>query len=413
MAFRFLGLEFSREKRAELTIESPSLSFSDWIDGAIGTKTNADITVTDQNSLTLSAVYGCVKIISETIAELPIDLFRLTDTGKEKVNNDISYLIGTSPNDLYSSYTFRQALQACALLYGNGYALIDWKKSDMTIKGFILLDPTKVEVKRVDKTGDVIYVVGEKMILEPWQVLHIKGMSLDGIVGLSPLTYHKESIANGLALQEFGNKFFGQGMLAMGILTRPTPFSSQKEVTSLRKEFEKAYKGRTNAQKVMIVDAGMDYKKISIDPEQAQFLQSRNYNVEDIARVYRVPQHMLQKLDRSTNNNIEHQSLEFMQYCMLPWVKNWEQELDRKLLKRADGTFWKFNLNALMRGDTVSRAQYYVQAIQNGWLTRNEVRELENMNTLPGLDAPLTPLNLTTNPENNGKDDTTDRTEDI
>jgi HK97 family phage portal protein len=149
----------------------------------------------------------------------------------------------------------------------------------------------------------------------------------------------------------------------------------------------------------------MDYKQISVNPDQAQFIASRNYNVEDIARIYRVPQHMIQKLDRSTNNNIEQQSLEFLQYCLLPWIKNWEQELDRKLLKKNSGQFFKFNLNALMRGDLKTRSEYYVKALQNGWLSPNEIRELENMNRREDGDIYLVPLNLTTNSTDNGKED--------
>jgi HK97 family phage portal protein len=402
---KLLGYEITREKRAELTIESPGLSFVDWLDG-MGGKSKADIAVTEDSALTLSAFYGCVKIISETIAELPIDLYKRTADGKEQVNDDISYLIGTEPNQYYSSYTFRQALQACALIHGNGYAYIERPKTSMKVRSLTLLDPMKVEVRVVAESKEVVYIIGGTQIVEPWQIIHIKGMTLNGITGLSPLKYHQESIASGLAMQEFGNKFFAKGTLATGIVTRPTEIT-QKGIDAIRKQWDKNYAGRANQHKVMVLDAGMDFKQLSINPEQAQFLQSRNYNVEEVARVFRVPQHMLQKLDRSTNNNIEQQSLEFLQYCMLPHIKNWEQELDRKLLKAKDH-FFKFNINALMRGDAKSRAEYYVKAIQNGWLTRNEVRMLENMNRLDGLDQPLTPMNLTTNPDDNEQDRETD-----
>jgi len=392
-------IEITRASRRSnvVTVESPSVSFADWIDGK---DPKTEYPVTDKTALTLSAVYACIKVISETIAELPLNLYTVTGDGKQEVDNDLAYLIGKNPNQNYSSYTFRQALMASCLLYGNGYAFIDRTKQSATPTRLVLLDPNKVEVKEVEGTGELLYVItnGTKQIpLEQWQVLHIKGMTLTGVLGLSPLESHAGMISSGLALQDFGNKFFTNGTLSTGIIKAPGKLD-QKAATSMRREWQRQYTGSKNLAKVIVLDAGQDYQQLSINPEQAQFLASRNYNVEDICRVYRVPQHMIQKLDRATNNNIEHQSLEFLQYCILPHCKNIEQELDRKTL-RDKRQYWKFNVNALMRGDAKSRAEYYTKMVNMGAMTRNEVRALENMNRIEGLDAPLQPLNMTTNLE--------------
>ena len=399
MAFRILG--YNIERRAKVVLGNPNTTLAQFIESLGFGTSYTGITVTDKSALTLSAVYACVKVLAETIAELPVDKFTRTATGKERVTDDIDHLVSTSPSPLYTSYQFRLAMQACVSLYGNAYATIDTAKNGKPSK-LTIVDPGKVEIKRVEESGEIIYVIDGKGVLEPWQMLHIKGMSFDGIVGLSPLAYHMEAISNGLALQEYGNRFFGQGSLASGVITRPGAISKEA-MQALRTEWETTYKGRDNQHKIMILDAGMKFDQISIAPEQAQFIASRNYNVQDIARVYRLPLHMVGDLSRSTNNNIEQQSLEFVQYTMLPWIKNWEQELDRKLIK-GNKEYFKFNVNALARGDMAARSAYYVQAIQNGWMSPNEVRELENMNRREGGDIYLTPMNLTTNPTNDGKE---------
>jgi HK97 family phage portal protein len=392
MALSIFGLTIQRR-----SLGNPAITFGEWLDGLDRSKSSADITVTDQKSLRISTVYAAIKVISETIAELPIDLFRRNETSKERVFNDIDYLIGTAPNDKYTSYSFRQALQACVLLYGNGYALIEFNSS-MTPKSLTLLNPTKVQPKVIEETGEVMYVIGGDKPVEPFQMLHIKGMSIDGVIGLSPIDYHKEVYGSGLALQETGNRFFANGTLATGIVTKAAAIDPAG-VKALRKQFKEHYSGRKNQHGVLVLDAGMDFKQLSVNPDQAQFLESKKFNVEDIARLFRIPPHMVGDLSRATNNNIEHQSLEFVKYTMLPWIKQWEQELDRKLLKKDRKHQFKFNLNALLRGDTRNRAEYYVKMLQNGVLSPNEVRMLENMNPRDGGDIYLTPLNLTTNPE--------------
>ena len=389
MALSIFGYKIERR-----SLGNPNVTFFDWIDSQDWSRSSADIRVTDKRSLTLSAVYACIKVISETIAELPLDLYRRNETSKERLFTDVSYLMSTSPSDRYTSYSFRQALQVCTLLYGNGYAYIDYTKS-MTPKSLTLLNPQKVECKILEETGSVVYIVNGTQVLEPYQMLHIKGMSLDGVVGLSPIECHKEAYGSGLALQEFGNKFFANGTLATGIVTKAGSIDAAG-VKALKKQFKEHYAGRKNQHGVLILDAGMDFKQLSINPDQAQFLESKRFSVEDIARLFRVPPHMVGDLSRATNNNIEHQSLEFTKYTMLPWIKQWEQELDRKLLKAKDHQF-KFNLNALLRGDVSTRAQYYVKMIQNGVMSPNEVRMLENMNPREGGDIYLTPMNLTTN----------------
>jgi HK97 family phage portal protein len=344
MGFTILGYKIS--KRA--AIDNPNSTLEQIFAGLTGSN-YAGIAVNDKNALTLSAVYACVKILSETIAELPIDKFKyLKDGSKERVYDPINRLVGVAPNSYTTSYTFRQTLMACTALYGNGYARIEFDKR-MQPTALHLINPQKVEIKQVTETGEILYVIDGKEPLESWRVLHIKNLSFDGIVGVSPLVYHAESIANGLALQEYNNRFFGQGSLQSVVITRPGGITPEG-LQALRDEWVNTYQGRENQHKTMVLTNGMDVKSISIPPEQAQFIASRNYNVEDIARVYRIPQHMLQKLDRATNNNIEHQGLEFQQYTMLPWIKNWEQELDKKLLKATD-EYFKFNLNALSRGD--------------------------------------------------------------
>jgi len=221
------------------------------------------------------------------------------------------------------------------------------------------------------------------------------------MLGKSPLKVHAEAVGLGLAEQEFAARYFANGAVVSGVITRPGTMD-MTAAEKLRKSWNKVYGGLKNSHRTAVLDAGMDYKQIGIDPEKSQLIESRKFSIQEISRIYRVPLHMISDLDKATNNNIEHQSLEFAKYTMMPWLRKIEQELNRKLFKTKDVgiTYVRFNVESLMRGDIKSRAEFYVKMIQNGVMSPNETRQLEGMNKREGGDIYLTPMNLTTNPEN-------------
>jgi len=379
------GLFKSRDKPENRTTGS---SYAFYLGG-----TSSGKAVNERTAMQMTAVYACVRILSEAIAGLPLHLYRYReDGGKEKATDHPLYcLLHDEPNPEMSSFVFRETLMTHLLLWGNAYAQIIRNGHGEVIALYPLM-PNKMSVNR-DSAGSLYYeytrqtedaptIKGTTVKLKPSDVLHIPGLGFDGLVGYSPIAMAKNAIGLAIATEEYGSKFFANGATPGGILEHP---GVVKDPERVRNSWNAAFGGSGNANKVAVLEEGMKYTPISISPEQAQFLETRKFQIDEIARIFRVPPHMVGDLEKSSFSNIEQQSLEFVKYTLDPWVTRWEQSIYRTLLSPNEkkGFFVKFNVEGLLRGDYVSRMNGYSIARQNGWMSANDIRELENMDRIP------------------------------
>lgn len=354
--------------------------------------------VNERSAMQMTAVYACVRILSEAVASLPLHMYCYNDTGgKEKALTHPLYgILHDEPNPEMSAFSFRETLMAHLLLWGNAYAQIIRNGRGEVIALYPLM-PDRMSVDR-DSRGRLYYeytrsdgdarTMGGKstVTLAPSDVFHIPGLGFDGLVGYSPIAMAKNAIGMGLACDEYGASFFQNGAQPGGVLEHPGVVKDPKRV---RESWNAIYQGSANAHRVAVLEEGMSYKPISISPEQAQFLQTRKFQIEEIARIFRVPPHMVGDLDKSSFSNIEQQSLEFVKYSLSPWISRWEQSIHRALLLPSEKQrfFVRFNVEGLLRGDYKSRMDGYAVARQNGWLNANDIRELENLDRIPAEDG--------------------------
>ena len=349
--------------------------------------------VNERTAMQTTAVYSCVRILSEAIASLPVHLYRYAGRGKERVyDHPLYYLLHDEPNPEMTSFVFRETLMSHLLIWGNAYAQII-RDGGGRVLGLYPLLPDKVEVDR-DGKGELYYVYnrysdenpnfGEygRVYLAPEDVLHIPGLGFDGLVGYSPIAMAKNAVGMTLACEEYGAGFFENGATPGGVLEHPGVL---KDPAKVRESWHAVYGGSKNAGKVAVLEEGMKYQQIGIPPEEAQFLETRKFQVDEIARLYRIPPHMVGDLDKSSFSNIEQQSLEFVKYTLDPWVIRWEQSLQKALLLPQEKReyFVKLNVDGLLRGDYQSRMNGYSVGRQNGWLSANDIREMEDMNPIP------------------------------
>ena len=355
--------------------------------------TAAGKTVTEQSAMQLTAVYACVRILAEAIAGLPLHLYRRGENGsKDKAaEHPLYFLLHDEPNPEMTSFVFRETMMTHLLLYGNCYSQII-RDGRGQVTALYPLMPNQMSVDR-DEKGQLYYTYlrtneeaatmsGGTVYLMPEDVLHIPGLGFDGLVGYSPIAMARNSIGMALACEEYGAKFFANGASPSGVLEHP---GTIKDISRLRESWNSVYSGSKNAGKVAILEEGMHYTPISISPNEAQFLETRKFQVDEIARIFHVPPHMIGDLERSTFSNIEQQSLEFVKYTLNPWVCRWEQALTRALLSQREKReyFIKFNVDGLLRGDYQSRMNGYAVGRQNGWMSANDIRELENLDRIP------------------------------
>ena len=349
--------------------------------------------VTERSAMQMTAVYACVRILSEAVAGLPLHFYKYNEDGSKQkaVDNPLYHLLHDEPNPEMTSFVFRETLMTHLLLWGNAYAQIIRNGKGEVIALYPLM-PNKMQVDR-DENGKLYYTYnrsdteaktmeGITVRLEPRDVLHIPGLGFDGLVGYSPIAMAKNAIGLAIATEEFGSKFFANGAAPSGVLEHP---GTIKDPTRVREAWQSQFGGSGNSGKVAVLEEGMKYTPISISPEQAQFLETRKFQINEIARIFRVPPHMLADLEKSSFSNIEQQSLEFVKYTLDPWVIRWEQSLSRSLLTPDEKKryFFKFNLEGLLRGDYQSRMNGYAIARQNGWMSANDIRELENLDRIP------------------------------
>ena len=349
--------------------------------------------VNERSAMQMTAVYACVRILSEAIAGLPLHLYEYgCDGSKEKaVEHPLYFLLHDEPNKEMTSFVFRETLMTHLLLWGNAYAQVIRNGKGEVIALYPLM-PNRMEVNRTDKgqlyyqyttsSDDTPTVEGSTAVLMPEDVLHIPGLGFDGLVGYSPIAMAKNAIGLAIATEEYGAKFFANGAAPSGVLEHP---GTIKDPQRVRDAWMSQFSGSRNAGKVAVLEEGMKYTPISISPEQAQFLETRKFQINEIARIFRVPPHMVGDLEKSSFSNIEQQSLEFVKYTLDPWVIRWEQSLQRTLLSSEEKKryYFKFNLEGLLRGDYASRMTGYATARQNGWMSANDIRELENLDRIP------------------------------
>jgi HK97 family phage portal protein len=349
--------------------------------------------VTERSAMQMTAVYSCVRILSEAVAGLPLHLYRYTEEGsKEKaVDHPLYTILHDEPNPEMTSFVFRETLMTHLLLWGNAYAQIIRNGKGEVIALYPLM-PNKMTVDR-DQSGQLYYeyqtsqeeahtMKGSLVRLSPRDVLHIPGLGFDGLVGYSPIAMAKNAIGLAIATEEYGSKFFANGATPGGILEHP---GVVKDPERVRQSWNSAFGGSSNSNKVAVLEEGMKYTPISISPEQAQFLETRKFQIDEIARIFRIPPHMIGDLEKSSFSNIEQQSLEFVKYTLDPWVCRWEQSMQRALLRPEEKKdyFFKFNVDGLLRGDYQSRMNGYAVGRQNGWMSANDIRELENLDRIP------------------------------
>lgn len=373
------------KKKTSNTLNGSSYRF--WLGGTTSGKV-----VNERSAMQMTAVYACVRILSEAIASLPIQLYkRLEDeSGKKKaIKHPLYYLLHDEPNPEMTSFVFRETMMTHLLLWGNAYAQII-RNGKGEVMGLYPLMPNRMTVDR-DHDGHIFYSYqmldsdGQKptgtVTLSPHDVLHIPGLGFDGLVGYSPIAMAKNAIGLAIATEEYGAKFFANGATPGGLLEFP---GTVKDPDRVRESWNRGFSSG-NQHKIAILEEGMKYTPISISPDQAQFLETRKFQIDEIARIFRVPPHMVGDLEKSSFSNIEQQSLEFVKYTLDPWIIRWEQSLNRALLtrKEKEDYFVRFNVDGLLRGDYQSRMSGYAIGIQNGFLSPNDVRNLENLDLIP------------------------------
>lgn len=352
--------------------------------------TESGVSVTPQGALAISAVYACVRVIAETIASLPLHVYRYRDDGgKEKTPSHPLYTrLHDRPNPQMSSFTFRETMVTHQLLWGNCYAEVERNNANMPA-ALWPIHPSRVRV--VIEQGRKVFLVrvnAGEVRLSADEVLHIPALSLDGYVGLSPVETARRSLGLSAATEIYGAKFFGSGSRPNGALLFEGKLTKESK-DRLREEWQGLYGGLENAHKTPILDQGVTFQAMGIPPETAQFLETRSFQTTEIARIFRVPPHLIADLDRATFSNIEQQSLEFVIHTIRPWLVRWEQTLNWDLFGGRSPFFCEFVVEGLLRGDIASRYAAYAVGRQNGWLSGNDIRTLENLNPIPGGDVYL------------------------
>ena len=395
-----MGLISKAVERREITWRPQSIADLDRQMDAVftGLPTASGVPISEESALCNTAYWNAIKLISETFSSVPLDLFRRLPRGKSKaVDNPLFDLVHQQPNSEMTKLQFLEAQQAVILSWGNAYAEIEW---DMSVGRPVALWPLWPDrVKPTRQNGTLVYEVkvspDETRILPKWRMLHVPGFGYNGIMGFSPVSLHRQGIGLGIAMETFGSTFFGNGAKPGGYLEHPGKLSDEAH-KRLKENWNNAQQGLTNAQRTAILEEGMKYTQLGIPPDDAQFLGSREFQVQEIARIFNVPPSMLADLSHGTFSNIEQLSLNFVTYTMRPWWERWEQSFNWKLLGPDERKlfFFEFNAEGLLRGDSAARSEFYRTLFGIGTMSPNDIREKENMNPISGGDTYYVPLNM-------------------
>jgi len=368
-----------------------------------GSASKTGIAITEDSAMRLSAVFGAVRVISETIASLPWMVKQdFEGSTRNAAAHPINQLIH-SPNGMMTDFNFRESCQAHLCLHGNAYIAIKRNEAGQPVS-LIPVHPDRVKVK-VYKDEKFYTIDDGKETFDDTEMIHIVGLSFDGIVGKSVIEAARESIGLGLAADQFGGAFFGNGANVNTVLTHPGRLSDDA-YKRLMASWQRRYAGLDNAHKTAILEEGMNLQKVSISPSESQFLETRQFGVVDIARFFRIPLAYLGSLENSsTRANIEEQGIQFQRNTILPWVKRWEAEFNRKLFPNGNEYYIRFNMDGLLRGDISSRYSSYATARQWGWLSVNDIRKFEGLDNIDNGDTYLQPLNMVDVATDNTDDD--------
>ncbi|MEZ4714293.1 MAG: phage portal protein [Caldilineaceae bacterium] len=360
-------------------------------------ETAAGVYVNEESALTLSAVFACVRVLAEGVAMLPLITYRRNGEVKERASDHPLYrLLKEQPNPEMTSFEFRETLIGHAATWGNGYAEIEWNRAGRPV-ALWPLRPDRMRVER--RAGQLRYDYtlpnGQAQTLQWYQVHHLRGLSGNGVTGYSVIRMAMQGIGLGLAAEEHGARFYGNGARPGGVLEHPGRLSDLA-FKRLQDSWNAEHQGLSNAHRMKILEEGLKYTAIGIPPEEAQFIETRKFQVSDIARWFRVPPHMIGDMEGATFSNIEEQGLEFVTYTLAPWLVRSEQALTRDLLTDAEQQtiFIEYLVAGLLRGDIQSRYNAYSIGRQNGWLSANDIRRMENMNPIDGGEVYLVPLNM-------------------
>ena len=358
-------------------------SFLDYLAGAGGLETWSGANVSPATALRMTAVWRCIEVIAGSLAQMPLITYHVLENGgKERAREHYLYsLLHDRVNPLLTSYRFKHLMQTWLGLHGNAYAALTVSGRGQ-VTALTPWHPSRVSVELRGSEPIYVYRSGAQEPVEmPWyNMLHLRGLGTDGFFGLSPISQHRQTLGMSLAMQEHGARFFSNGALPSGVIEVPGRVTDKE---ALRTEWHRVYGGASNAHRVAVLTDGMKFARMTpASLSDLQYIEGMNFQVTDICRIFGVPPHKAFQLERSTNNNIEQQEIEWRADCLGPWLANWEQELNNILLsdRERKSVMVEFLTNSMLRTDAAGRAAYYARALQFRWMTPNEVRRLENMN---------------------------------
>lgn len=388
-------------ERSQQQHERRALSLTDygqWVDLGIVDETDSGVLVTPSRALRVAAVFACVRILAETVAMLPLITYEKMPRGRKRaVNHPLYTLLKDRPNSDMTAFEFRQVMQGHLALWGNGYAHIDYAGNGQVRELFPLRPDRMIQIVPVGNRWAYHYQLpgGELRWFSEVEIFHLRGLGSDGRIGYSPISLMRQAVGLAVAEETFGARFFGNDARPGGVLEHPTRLSEEAQARLLE-SWESRHGGLSRSHKTAILEEGLKYTEIGMNPRDSQFIEGRKFQISEIARMFRVPPHKIGDLERATFSNIEHQGLEFVTDTMLPWLTNWEQAIEQRLMLERDRErfFVEFLVDSLLRGDTQTRYEAYATARQNGWMSANDIREKENMNPIEGGDIYLVPLNL-------------------
>lgn len=379
----------SRRRSAKRASKGPSVHPKEdpgsWL-GA-GGESHAGPEVTDTTALTLAAVFGAVKILAEDVATVPLKVYRRLKEGKEEAGDHSLYpVLHDAPNPEMSSTDFRESMMMWLGLRGNSYAEVVRDGSGRVVELWPLHAPS-MEVRRLNGRLTYLYHLpnGEKAVLFGDEVLHVRALSLDGIMGLSPVAFARENIGLGLAAQEYGARLFSNNSVPKGVIEATGKFKDEEVLKRFKRQVEEAHQGLSKAHRVMVLENGMKWVATGLPPEDAQFLELRKYQVSDIARLYRIAASKLSDTEKRAFASVEQDSLDHVVYTLRPWYVRWEQGINRVLLTPSERRqyFAEHLVDGFLRGDVAARFEAYTKALNNGMLNIDEARAMENRNPLP------------------------------
>lgn len=358
-----------------------------------GTGTN----VSPDTALTFTAVWAAIRLLTESVSSLPISVYRVENNGDktEAVKESLYSLLKYKPNTYQNKITFFEKIMMDLCVNGNSYVYIERNRL-ARVTGLYCMNYEDMTI--IQKDNQLFYENGETgEVYDSNDVLHFTGLTTDGIEGLSPITQCKKAIGWGMAIEEYGNTFFKNGAKLSGVLSTDRSLS-ETAIDRLRQSFNNTYSQLSGSNQTAILEEGLTFKPVGISPDQAQFLASRTFSLEEIGRIWNIPPHMLGDLSKSSFNNIEMQSQEFVTYTLLPYLTRIENEMNLKLFRTSDigRLFVKFNVGGLLRGNIKDRSEFYTKMINTGVMSINEVRALEDLNKIEDGDKHFMQMNMTT-----------------